>query len=71
MSGSALFEAGLARSSAQFASVLTSVRYPLLVSKLNVISADQIDSEFGSAQLGAQLGSAWFGSHIWLGSALS
>ena len=46
-----MFGAGLARSLAQLGSVLTSVHYSLLVSKLNVISPDQLDSRFGSAQL--------------------
>ena len=52
-----MFGFGFARSSAQLGSVLTSVRYSLLVSKLNVINQDQFDSEFGLAQLGAGLGS--------------
>ena len=54
VSHSALFGAGLARSLAQLGSVLTSVHYSLLVSKLNVIS---LDSRFGSAQLGDRFGS--------------
>ena len=44
VSHSALFGAGLARRLAQLGSVLTSVHYSLLVSKLNVISPDQLDS---------------------------
>ena len=43
VSHSALFGTGLARSLAQLGSVLTSVHYSLLVSKLNVISPDQLD----------------------------
>ena len=60
VSGSALFEAGFSRRSAQLGSVLTLVRYSLLVSKLNVVSQDQLDSEFGSTQLGARFGSVRF-----------
>ena len=59
VSHSALFGAGLARSLALLGSVLTSVNYSLLVSKLNVISLDQLDSRFGSAQLGDRLGSVF------------
>ena len=82
VSHSALFGAGLARSLAQVGSVLTSVHYSLLVSKLNEISPDQLDSRFGSAQLGDLFGSvrlsclAPFGSKlssswpkVWLGEA--
>ena len=82
VSQSALFGAGLARSLAQLGSVLTSVNYSLLVSKLNVIIPDQLDSRFGSAQLGYRFGSvrlsclAPFGSKlssswlkVWLGEA--
>ena len=47
VSHSALFGAGLARSLAQLISVLNSVHYSLLVSKLNVIIPDQLDSRFG------------------------
>ena len=60
VSHSALFGAGLARSLAQLGSVLTSVHYSLLVSKLNVISPDQLDSTFGSAQLGDRFDSVRF-----------
>ena len=82
VSHSALFGAGLARSLAQLGSVLTSVHYSLLVSKLTVISPDQLDSTFGSAQLGdrfglvrssclapfcSKLSSSWL--KVWLGEA--
>ena len=85
VSHSALFGAGLARSLAQLGSVLTSGasgHYSLLVSKLNVISPDQLDSRFGSAQLGdrfcsvrfsclapfcSKLSSSWL--KVWLGEA--
>ena len=50
-----MFGVGLARSLAQLGSVLTSVHYSLLVSTLNVISPDQLDSRFGSGQLGSVL----------------
>ena len=60
VSHSALFGAGLARSLAQLGSVLTSVHYSLLVSKLNVISPDQLDSRFGSAKLGDRFDSVRF-----------
>ena len=74
VSHSALFGAGLARSLAQLGSVLTSVHYSLLVSKLNVISPDQLDSRFGSVRLsclapfGSKLSSSWL--KVWLGEAL-
>ena len=71
VSHSALFGAGLARSLAQLGSVLTSVHYSLLVSKLNVISPDQFDSRFGSAQLGDRFGSVRFSCLAPFGSKLS
>ena len=71
VSHSALFGAGLARSLAQLGSVLTSVHYSLLVSKLNVISPDQLDSRFGSAQLGDRFGSVRFSFLAPFGSKLS
>ena len=71
VSHSALFGAGLARSLAQLESVLTSVHYSLLVSKLNVISPDQLDSRFGSAQLGDRFGSVRFSCLAPFGSKLS
>ena len=71
VSHSALFGAGLARSLAQLGSVLTPVHYSLLVSKLNVISPDQLDSRFGSAQLGDRFGSVRFSCLAPFGSKLS
>ena len=71
VSHSALFGAGLARSLAQLGSVLTSVHYSLLVSKLNVISPDQLDLRFGSAQLGDRFGSVRFSCFAPFGSKLS
>ena len=62
VSHSALFGAGLARSLAQLGSVLTSVHYSLLVSKLNVISPDQLDSRL--ARLSSGFDSTRFGSHV-------
>ena len=63
--------ASLARSSTQLGPVLTSVRYLLLVPKLNVISPDQLVPGFGSAQLEARFGSVLFGSRVWFVSARS
>ena len=71
VSHSALFGAGLARSLAQLGSVLTSIDYSLLVSKLSVISPDQLDSRFGSAQLGDRFGSVRFSCFAPFGSKLS
>ena len=71
VSHSALFGAGLARSLDQLGSVLTSVHYSLLVSKLNVIIPDQLDSRFGSAQLGDRFGSVRFSCLAPFGSKLS
>ena len=71
VSHSALFGASLARSLAQLGSVLTSVHYSLLVSKLNVISPDQLGSRFGSAQLGDRFGSVRFSCLAPFGSKLS
>ena len=71
VSHSALFGARMARSLAQLGSVLTSVHYSLLVSKLNVISPDQLDSRFGSAQLGDRFGSVRFSCLAPFGSKLS
>ena len=50
---------------------MTSVHYSLLVSKLNVISPDQFDSRFGSAQLGDRFGSVRFSCLTPFGSKLS
>ena len=68
MSGSAWFGASLTQSSAQLGSVLNSARYSLFVSKLNVLSPDQLDSEFGWARLSSGLDSARFGSVLMFGS---
>ena len=71
VSHSAFSGAGLARSLAQLGSVLTSVHYSLLVSKLNVIRLAQISLTRDSARLSSGIDSARFGSHVWLRSARS